>query len=73
MAAGAGQTILNVLASMRPTPEGVGNMVRKPDYSVLTTASMRPTPEGVGNCRVENTLAPAHRGFNEAHARRRGK
>ena len=34
---------------------------------------MRPTPEGVGNLTPRRRhLAPA-RGFNEAHARRRGK
>ena len=39
-------------ASMRPTPEGVGN---EHQHHVLVQprhASMRPTPEGVGNVGV---------------------
>ena len=84
-------------ASMRPTPEGVGNILVLPLLHVVRPASMRPTPEGVGNVGAFNALrhrrgasmrptpegvgnrspptAPTHakHGFNEAHARRRGK
>ena len=36
-------------ASMRPTPEGVGNIPRASALFGASAASMRPTPEGVGN------------------------
>ena len=47
-------TTLRELASMRPTPEGVGNDEdRLPEPQGRRAASMRPTPEGVGNLREE--------------------
>ena len=36
-------------ASMRPTPEGVGNADWRHRWAGPRPASMRPTPEGVGN------------------------
>ena len=60
-------------ASMRPTPEGVGNRRREGRCAGNEDASMRPTPEGVGNCATASSPTNAHRSFNEAHARRRGK
>ena len=58
---------------MRPTPEGVGNVREPVQRRVLLGASMRPTPEGVGNDAAQEARTTADRGFNEAHARRRGK
>ena len=34
---------------MRPTPEGVGNLLALGAGELALDASMRPTPEGVGN------------------------
>ena len=58
---------------MRPTPEGVGNAFNTNDRENWMIASMRPTPEGVGNNCVFNDTLFKGGGFNEAHARRRGK
>ena len=58
---------------MRPTPEGVGNALLGDGAAYRLLASMRPTPEGVGNRPTGTGAGTATRGFNEAHARRRGK
>ena len=58
---------------MRPTPEGVGNSATRLRCVLANIASMRPTPEGVGNRRRCSSASAADTGFNEAHARRRGK
>ena len=60
-------------ASMRPTPEGVGNHAGRDGRHRRVIASMRPTPEGVGNGDTVTARRLSGAGFNEAHARRRGK
>ena len=73
MSASPPDTAMFAHASMRPTPEGVGNVERRLSCRRNVDASMRPTPEGVGNDADDNPPLDNPKSFNEAHARRRGK